>query len=601
MGQFLLPLKLLKLINRETKSLMKNFLKILNEVVNHKISIKELYFSLTTWFVLLIGFLGFTTRFQSTLFFINLIIALLVFVVVILFTNRLLLSCFLTLLMAVSFDYIKQIKWQFLLQDFSAADIYMVKLLINHGLLRLMYEYATKEIYLVIILLVLNFILLWNKTDALLDKHKLGSKSYYALRLLSIGVSILIIGKLFETAVNPVSVFTKAINSVHKATKTASQRKFYGPFADVLFTLKDIYIEPIALNTSEQFILRSTNKLDPEITLNELPDIVVILNESTINPYKLDYPFTDSFNFDFFKDNKYTQFNGILDVNTFGGSSWISEYEINTGIPHKLFKGPSYMPFISLAPLTQKSLMSYLRSIGYETIVLYPIDKNFSTAKDAYTMLGADQMYDIHDFGYKPTSWAKVPDKIIGDIIVKLLDDRNTKPKYIFAATMLNHGPHSSFFDDNLGCMQFMHDSLCSKLNDYILRIGQTNKDQLALIEKLMNRKTKTVLVNYGDHMPSFEGYATQLRFTKDINDFYKTFYNININFQIGKQVRYPLLDITFMPGLVLDIAGINNDEFYKANSYIRKICHGNLKNCSSTDVKLLESYKSLAIKQLGF
>ena len=45
----------------------------------------------------------------------------------------------------------------FLLQNLSAADIFMVKLLVNHGLLRLIYEYATKEIYLVIILKHSNF------------------------------------------------------------------------------------------------------------------------------------------------------------------------------------------------------------------------------------------------------------------------------------------------------------------------------------------------------------------------------------------------------------------------------------------------------------
>lgn len=579
---------------------MKNLLKSLKIIVNHKISIKELYFSLSTWLILLVGFLAFTTKFQTTLLLTNLLLALLIFLVLILLSNRILLSSFLTLLLAVSFDYIRQIKWQFLLQNLSAADIFMVKLLINHGLLRLIYEYATKEIYLVIILLIVNFILLWNKTDTLLDKSKLGGKNYYALRLLSIGVSLLLVTKLFEMAINPNSAFHMAINSVHKQAKAVSQRKIYGPFAGVLFTLKDIYIEPFELDTDEKLIL----SVLPAKNLNKIqdfPDIVMILNESTIDPYNLDYPFVKNFNFDFFKSNKFTKSNGILNVNTFGGSSWISEYEINTGIPHKLFKGPSYMPFITLAPHTKKSLLSYLKSIGYETIIVYPVDKNFSTAKDAYKLLGADKMYDIFDFGYTPESWAKVPDKVIGDIIVKLLDETRTQPRYIFAATMLNHGPHSSFAEDKIGCLQSMNDTLCSKLNDYIERVSETNKDQLELTSKLMMRPTKTLLVNFGDHMPSFEGYSTQLRFSSNIRDFYKTFYNISTNFQTDKPIKYPMLDITFIPGLILDIANINNDELYMANSLMRKTCHGNYVECSGSDPKLFESYKSLIIKQLDF
>jgi len=580
---------------------MKNPLKFLKTLVNHRISIKELYFSLSTWLILLVGFLAFTTKFQSTLLLTNLFLALLIFLVLILLSNRILLSSFLTLLLAVSFDYIRQIKWQFLLQNLSAADIFMVKLLVNHGLLRLIYEYATKEIYLVIILLIVNFILLWNKTDTLLDKSKLGGKNYYALRLLSIGVSFLLVTKLFETAISPHSAFHLAINSVHKQAKAVSQRKIYGPFADVLFTLKDIYIEPIELDTDEHLILSKLSTSKTLTKAEDFPDIVVILNESTIDPYKLDYPFVKNFEFDFFKSNEFTKYSGILNVNTFGGSSWISEYEINTGIPHKLFKGPSYMPFITLAPYTKKSLISYLKSIGYETIVLYPVDKNFSTAKDAYKMLGADKMYDIYDFGYLPESWAKVPDKVIGDIIIKLLDAPRTQPRYIFAATMLNHGPHSSFSEDKIGCLQSMNDTLCSKLNDYIERIGETNKDQLELTEKLMARHNKTILVNFGDHMPSFEGYSTQLRFKSDINDFYKTFYNISTNYKVEHSKNYPLLDITFMPGLILDLAGINNNELYRANSLMRKTCFGNYVECESRDPKLLESYKSLVIKQLEF
>ena len=137
------------------------------------------------------------------------------------------------------------------------------------------------------------------------------------------------------------------------------------------------------------------------------------------------------------------------------------------------------------------------------------------------------------------------------------------------------------------------------------------------LINKLMKRKKKTILVNFGDHLPSFEGYSTQLRFTRDIKDYYKTFYNITANFDISeytnKDEKYPVLDITFIPGIILDIAGLNDNDFYKANSFIRKKCNGEIKNCVNIDLNkynlqetefihnLLESYKSLIIKQLDF
>jgi len=580
---------------------MKKILNLIDSIVDHKISLKELYFSLTTWFGLLVLFLGFTTKFHTTLLIANLIIALYFYLIIILITNRILLSGFSTLLLAVSFDYMKLIKWQFLMQELSAADFFMLKLLINHGLMRLIYEYATKEIYLIFILLLVNFILLWNKFDTFLDKQRLGSKNFYALRLVSFGVAILLSSKLFEIAFDKKSYFHLAIESIKNESKEYP-RKIYGPFADIIFTIQDIYIDPKAGIIDESLILDKVDKEKNILITNkdEMPDIVVILNESVFDPSKLDYDFADKLEFGFFQNGKYTKYSGILNVNTFGGSSWISEYEINTGVPHKSFAGPSYMPFITLVPHTNNSIMSYLRSIGYRVEVLYPVDKNFSLALDAYTKLGSHEVTDIYEYGFEPESWGRIPDKMIGDMVIDALDRNPEKPKYIFAATMLNHGPHSSFFPDNIGCSRSMNDQLCSKLNDYIARLEQTNEDQLDLIEKLMKRKKKTIIVNFGDHLPSFEGFSTQLRFTRDIKDYFKTFYNVNANFDIKDDSKYPALDITFIPGLLLDIAKLNNNSFYKANSIIRKNCNGQMANCKETN-KLLESYKSLIVKQLDF
>jgi len=584
---------------------MNKILKLLDSFVGYRISLRELYFSLSTWFVLLVGFLGITTKFQTTLLIINILIGLCVFLIFILLTNRVLLSGFMTLLLAVLSDYVKLIKWQFLMQEISAADIFMVELLINHGLLRLIYEYATKEIYLIFLLLLINFALLWNRSDTLLDKMRLGAKNYYALRLVSFGVAILLGFKLVDISLDKKSYFYLSVESTKTQTKYDT-RRIYGPFADILFTIQDMGIEPNYGKIDETLILDNVHKSTEVITTNpnEMPDIVVILNESVFDPGKLDYDFAESLQFKFFQAGKYTKYSGILNVNTYEGSSWISEYEVNTGIPHKSFRGPSYMPFITLVPHTKNSIMVHLRSIGYRVEVVYPVDKNFSLAKDAYTKLGSHKISDIYEFGFKPESWGHIPDSMIGEMIIDALDKNPEKPKYIFAATMLNHGPHSSFIPDNIGCSLVMNDKLCSKLNDYISRLTRTSEDQLDLIEKLMRRKKKTIIVNFGDHLPSFEGYSTQLRFTRDVKDYYKTFYNVNANFNINDKTQYPSLDIAFIPSLILDMAKLNSNDFYQANSLMRKNCHGQLGNCHGKNQhvdQLLESYKSLTVKQLGF
>lgn len=581
---------------------------LLKRLIEYKISIKELYFSLTSWSIILAVFLAFSVNFDTTLAISNIIIAFLIALALALFTNRILLSAFLTLLIAVSLEYVRQVKWQFLLQDLSVADFFMLKLLINHGLMRMIYEYATADIYVIFILLLINIFLMANKSDCLLDKKFLGIKNYYALRMVSIGVALLILSKLIEFGHDQKSFFSTLLLDA-KNDNRSYHKKILGPFATILLSINDVYLIPQKTKIDSDLIISKLPKRTDIISsLEEMPDIVIILNESVFNPSFLDYNFASDLNFEFFTSHNGSKYSGILNVNTYGGSSWISEYEVNTGISHKFFTGPAYMPFISLAPITNNSLFLYLKSVGYSTEVIYPVDKNFSMAESAYGHLGSDRITDIYEYGYKPKGWSKVPDRVIGDMIINALDKNPNTPKYIFAATMLNHGPHANFHDDDLGCSTMMNDKLCSKLNDYISRLRTTNTDQMQLIKKIMSRKKKTILVNFGDHLPSFEGYSTQLRFVKKINNYYKTFFNITANFPINEQEKESYLsqgniDIEFISGLVLDLGQINNDIFYRANSFMRKACVGSLKNClGSKDeniVNLYESYKNLAIKQV--
>ena len=137
-----------------------------------------------------------------------------------------------------------------------------------------MYEYATKEIYLIILLVFVNFMLLWNKFDTLLNKYNLGSKNFYALRFVSFCVAILLASKLFDLALNKRSYFYMTIESIKTQTKHYP-RKSYGPFADILFTLQDIYIEPLIGSRDSNLIIDKALQDNRQIIVerSEMPDI----------------------------------------------------------------------------------------------------------------------------------------------------------------------------------------------------------------------------------------------------------------------------------------------------------------------------------------
>ena len=79
---------------------------------------------------------------------------------------------------------------------------------------------------------------------------------------------------------------------------------------------------------------------------------------------------------------------------------------------------------------------------------------------------------------------------------------------------------------------------------------------------------------------------------------------SVDANFDISDKTNYTSLDITFIPSLILDMAGLNHNEFYKASSLIRKNCNGQINTCANKNKNIdnmLESYKTLISKQLGF
>ena len=117
-----------------------------------------------------------------------------------------------------------------------------------------------------------------------------------------------------------------------------------------------------------------------------------------------------------------------------------------------------------------------------------------------------------------------------------------------------------------------------------------------------MSRKKPTMFINFGDHMPSFEGKVFKLKFTEDsgMNDYHKTFYHIRANFDVQKTKSCDSLDITLIPGLILDLIGNNHNPFYKSSAYIRNLCNGELSNCNVHHNNILESYKKLTIEQVN-
>lgn len=580
-------------------------------------TLSKIIFSPKIWLSCSLILLGISCQFQPSLLLLNVLVAILLTIAFSLMFNRGLFAIFLTTALGVLLQLLNDLKKALWFQDLEAVDIYY---LLNIGSIKLgslLSIYLGFREFALISFFIISLFLLWYYSKPLFSIRHLGTLKFLTLRVFNIFIALVIFTSSLKVLTDPSHKMTSYLTDYY--TKVVQKRmpgfyplfwqngfsRKFGPFAALLLGMPDSSLSlPIHRGTRALIdSLLAQRKTQPAKNLakQDLPNIIMILNESTFNPIYLDYPFAKELRFSFFDHDQYTKFSGLMNVNTFGGNSSISEFEVSTGIKSNYLGNIGRYPFLYLVNLTRQSLFKTLKTLGYKTIVLYPLSKSFVNADHGYHQLGADEVLDIFDFGLTEGEGQHIGDDKVFSMITKTVSKHKNEPLFIFAATLSNHGPHASNFMDKIGCAPWLEKNTCSKLNDYISRLTATNKDLLQLTDTLMRAKQKTLLINFGDHMPSFEGQTKNLKFTaaSGMQTLYRTFYNVRANFTIDNIASYKTLDITFIPGLILDIVGYDDRGFYAANSLLRNACQGEIRNCIASYPELVDSYRALELEQL--
>lgn len=381
-----------------------------------------------------------------------------------------------------------------------------------------------------------------------------------------------------------------------------------GAFVDAIIAYNNVKLKPknvqenadLAIDLAKKEYDRSAHKYT-----KKLPHVVTILNESTFDPSYLDLDVDQSMLEYSMFDDEYIRSHGLLKVHTFGGLSSRSEFPAATGVLHDLFDGKTTYPFLDLAHRMHNSLLNEMKKAGYYIVVIYPVKKHFFGADVGYMALGADRIVDIDDYNFTPKgTWREVPNSVIAKMITnEIAIAPDNKPVFVIASTMLNHGPHDSNAADDIGCSALINTEACGKLNDYMHRLESSSDDFDNFFSHIMSLPDPVVIVNFGDHLPSFEGYMIDsIKFdhgTDAVEQYYLTFYNIRANFKLNKSYSYQIMDISYIPSVILDIIGRNNNTLYEAASVIRDKCDGLLYECKSIDMRLLDSYKKLMLSSV--
>lgn len=242
------------------------------------------------------------------------------------------------------------------------------------------------------------------------------------------------------------------------------------------------------------------------------PDIILILSESFWDPTNLP-------NVEFSKDplenfneisSREGAISGTLFSSAFGGGTVKPEFEILTGLTTDSLPSGS-IPYQYIKE-DFESYVSIYDDLGYRTIAIHPYTSSFYLRKEAYPLIGFDELY-FEDSLY---ALKEVPLKISGRYIsdesfvdyIEYYMNMQNDPTFVFGISMENHQPYASKFSEfNI---EVKSDSLSESILNDVKNFTQGAYEADLALKKLIdfidNRERDTVLVYYGDHLPTLGG-----------------------------------------------------------------------------------------------
>lgn len=225
---------------------------------------------------------------------------------------------------------------------------------------------------------------------------------------------------------------------------------------------------------------------------------------------------------------------GYLSVPSFGAGTANTEFETMTGMNLDDF-GPGEYPYKTVLQSTAcESICYYLSNYGYTTTALHDNTGGFYDRNRVFSRLGFDSFVSIEyieKYEKNPIGWVK--DKCLTDEIVGILDSTGT-PDYIYTISVQGHGDYPENTDGLDLPVKVTNNDVTGNPNGFEYYVNQTHEMDAfvaELIDALSKRDEKTILVIYGDHLPTFDITDDDLK----NGDIYQTQYVIwnNYNLQI--------------------------------------------------------------------
>jgi phosphoglycerol transferase MdoB-like AlkP superfamily enzyme len=307
----------------------------------------------------------------------------------------------------------------------------------------------------------------------------------------------------------------------------------------------------------------------------ELPDIVVVQSEAFFEPGLLKGVEFGDYAPNFARLSG-QGISGSLGTPAYGGGTIRTEFETLTGYPVQAFPAVAY-PYYGLAASWMPSMPRRLHEFGYETRLLHPFKSSFWNRAQVMPLLGFRHTDYEESFKGAAHAGYYVGDKALFERVLGTLAEHTDKPQFVMAITMENHGPWGGDVGDfgkileDRPIPQGLSDSARLELTHYLSHLVNGDRALGDFAARLLARPRWTVLLFYGDHLPSLHHAFEEVGFDDgQPGPAQHTRYVLLSNRSLPPRT----LDIHAydLPGLIFDTVGLPEDGYLAIEAEVRKV-----------------------------
>ncbi len=291
--------------------------------------------------------------------------------------------------------------------------------------------------------------------------------------------------------------------------------------------------------------------LESSTTRKEMPNIILIQLESFFDPDEAEFFETTKDPIPTFHYLMENYSSGYFKVPSVGAGTANTEFEVLTGMSMRYF-GPGeypYKTYVKKEGHAIESVATALKTFGYGAHALHNNGGNFYSRADVFKNMGFDS-YTSEEFmnvlQFTENDWAK--DDILTEHILNAMDSTEQQD-FVFTITVQGHGdyPEKKVLDNPLIEVTGIEDEGQKNAWEYFVNmLYETDLFIADLISELEQRGEPSVLILYGDHLPTMGLEASDLKSRYLFNTNYVVWDNIGLKEEDQTLATYQLMADVF-------------------------------------------------------